>query len=138
MSKPPRFVYFMKPIGMDGPIKIGCSDIPMQRLEALSVWSPFPLEIITTTPGRQADERFLHGCFAYCHLHREWFQPSQLLLETIDAISTGTTIAELRLRLTETGNIRTAARRARKSGPKSKIGLFWEPLFVASGQSEAA
>lgn len=26
MKKPPKhFVYFMKPIGMDGPIKIGCS-----------------------------------------------------------------------------------------------------------------
>lgn len=131
---PPRFVYFMKPVGMDGPIKIGCSNIPALRLEELAVWSPFPLEIIATTPGRQSDERFLHGCFAYCHLHREWFQPSPLLLETINSISTGTTIAELRLRLTETGNIRTAAQRP-KSSRKLKTGLFWEPLFAAEGEA---
>jgi len=138
MKKPPKnFVYFMKPVGMDGPIKIGCSGVPVYRLEALATWSPFPLEIITTTPGRSKDENFLHRCFAYCHLHREWFNATPLLLETIDAVSTGTTIAELRMRLTETGNIRAEAHRG-PHNPKPRVGLFWEPLFLAGEQERAA
>ena len=41
-----RYVYFIKPVGMEGPIKIGCSIMPTERLEGLAVWSPFPLEIV--------------------------------------------------------------------------------------------
>lgn len=130
MTKPKKFVYFMRPVGMVGPIKIGFSNIPMDRLEAFSTWSPFPLEIITTTPGGQKEERFLHCCFAFCHLHHEWFASTPLLLETVEAISTGTTIAELRMRLSETGKIRHRRR-------NRETGLFWEPLFIIA-ESEAA
>jgi hypothetical protein len=59
-----RYVYFIKPVGMDGPIKIGCSNIPEHRLVSLSMWSPFPLEIIGKTPGNLKDEGFLHRCFS--------------------------------------------------------------------------
>lgn len=40
-------VYFIKPIGMDGPIKIGCSDKPARRLITLAAWSPFGMGNIT-------------------------------------------------------------------------------------------
>ena len=40
------YVYFIKPIGMDGPIKIGCSVSPDRRRETLEWWCPFPLEIL--------------------------------------------------------------------------------------------
>lgn len=43
-------VYFVKPVGMDGPIKIGCTTTPAARIESLTIWSPFPLEVLVTIP----------------------------------------------------------------------------------------
>lgn len=84
--KEPSQVYFIRPVGMDGPIKIGCSRLPSERLVALAMWSPFPLELVGMAPGSFRDERFLHGCFCDLHLHHEWFSFSPFLGETIDAI----------------------------------------------------
>lgn len=87
MSK--RYVYFIKPIGMAGPIKIGCSSKPAERLLKLSIWSPFPLEIIGTFPGWTEQEVYLQSRFAGQHSHKEWFHSSDLLLRTIDRILSG-------------------------------------------------
>ena len=85
MSKP-CYVYFIKPIGMDGPIKIGHSKAPKERLVAFSVWSPFPLEIVGTVPGDSREENWLHRCFSDHHSHREWFRSSPKLREAIRLI----------------------------------------------------
>lgn len=77
-------LYFIKPIGMDGPIKIGFSSSPPNRLEGLASWSPWPLEIIGTLPGTMKDEFFLHSCFVELHSHHEWFRSSQQLRDAID------------------------------------------------------
>lgn len=49
--KPASFVYFVKPVGQDGPVKIGFSETPIDRLSTLMTWSPIPLEIAIAIPG---------------------------------------------------------------------------------------
>lgn len=87
-----RYIYFMKPIGMEGPIKIGCSDAPLRRLEQLSVWSPWPLEILATSAGGFSMERNLHECFFDAHFHREWFNAVPSLVDGILAVAGGASL----------------------------------------------
>lgn len=113
MSWQPRHrvthVYFIKPAGMSGPIKIGCSYLPANRLIDLTMWSPFKLEVIGFVEGTTKDERFLHRCFAHLHSHAEWFHPAPQLQEAIQNIlEKGVLYA--RDNLTPTGKIRSHAR----------------------------
>ena len=66
-------VYFIKPIGMEGPIKIGCSFSPTARRETLETWSPFALEIVAEIEGEFRLERQFHALFSDSHQRREWF-----------------------------------------------------------------
>lgn len=88
MSRP-SYIYFIKPVGMSGPIKIGCSYTPKGRLSTLSTWSPFALEIVATIEGGQKLERNIHECFADLHSHREWFHAGTHLIEAIEKIKSG-------------------------------------------------
>ncbi|MCO5129765.1 MAG: GIY-YIG nuclease family protein [Xanthobacteraceae bacterium] len=83
------YIYFIKPEGMTGPIKIGCSSVPLGRLSNLSTWSPFALEIVATVEGGQQLERNIHECFADLHSHREWFHAGPRLIEAIGKIKSG-------------------------------------------------
>lgn len=89
-----RWVYFIKPEGMDGPIKIGLSDHPPARLYSLTVWSPFPLEIIAAIPGDYLLEANLHDCFADIHLHHEWFEATPRLTKAVADIAAGVPVSE--------------------------------------------
>jgi len=82
-------VYFTRPVGMSGPIKIGCTTNIENRLSSLSTWSPFPLELILTIPGDTRLEGTIHDRFARDHLHREWFSPSDGLLTFIRRVISG-------------------------------------------------
>lgn len=88
-------VYFIRPVDMDGPIKIGCSAIPKNRLDALMPWSPLPLEIAATVEGDFRLERRIHGLFAANHSHREWFRATAALSELIEKLAAGVPIATL-------------------------------------------
>jgi hypothetical protein len=85
-----RKVYFIKPVGFDGPIKIGCSALPVSRRDALAHWSPFPLEILAEIEGGLSLERRFHYHFHAWHEHREWFTATPELLTAIAAINAGT------------------------------------------------
>jgi hypothetical protein len=89
------YIYFIKPVGMTGPIKIGCSCMPERRLSTLSTWSPFELEIVTTIAGGQRLERNIHECFADLHTHREWFMPGRHLLDAISRLKNGEPIEQV-------------------------------------------
>lgn len=78
-----KHVYFLRPVGQIGPIKIGCSKLPALRLETLTVWSPVRLELICSVPGSHKDEHTLHGMFRNHHVHGEWFGASKELLALI-------------------------------------------------------
>lgn len=83
-------VYFIKPIGMDGPVKIGCSWSPDRRLKTLETWSPFPLEVVAMLDGGLYMERRFHALFVDDHIHHEWFRYTDALGAVIDAIKSGT------------------------------------------------
>lgn len=88
-------VYFIKPIGMDGPIKIGCSYMPLNRLRALMGWSPFPLELLATFEGDFDDERRMHSLFSACRDQGEWFHPAPDLLSLIARLQAGERIGDI-------------------------------------------
>lgn len=85
----PCRVYFVRPVGSEGPVKIGCSLLPENRLAALAVWSPVPLEIVALLEGDESLERRFHASFREDWSHGEWFKASERLSETIKAIATG-------------------------------------------------
>ena len=87
-------VYFIRPIGMRGPVKIGCSGLPPSRLSTLMTWSPFPLEIVVAVEGDSSLERRLHGIFAASHTHREWFKQSGELEALIGELQRGRPIGD--------------------------------------------
>lgn len=89
-----KLIYFIKPIGMDGPIKIGCSKSPIGRALALSHWSPFPLEVIVEAEGNFKLERHLHFIFRDHLKHSEWFHPCADLMAGIDRVKSGIPVEE--------------------------------------------
>ena len=84
-----RRVYFIKPIGQQGPVKIGCSISPTGRLSTLSTWAPYPLELLAQIDGDRGIEQRFHTLFADQWLHREWFHWSAELQSVIDRINAG-------------------------------------------------
>lgn len=94
-------VYFMRPVGAAGPVKVGFSHQPAARLATYQAWSPVPLEIIATLEvkdtsnrlrGRsqvQMVERRFHERYLPWHLHHEWFQHNPLMAADIAAIEGG-------------------------------------------------
>ena len=107
-------VYFIKPVGLLGPIKIGCTTVCEKRLADLSVWSPFLLEIVATRPGNFRTEINLHECFADSHSHREWFHPSPKLLAALDKLRAGLPLHEAVDLNDRVGSIRSWASKKRK------------------------
>jgi hypothetical protein len=117
MNQPPRFVYFMRPVGQLGPIKIGNAEVPGARLITYMAWSPVDLEIVATVPGGFDLERNIHECFADHHRRGEWFDPAPKLLAAIEALKRGEPI---------TNAIDLSAR---KGSIRSKIKLNIHPLI---------
>jgi hypothetical protein len=87
-----RYVYFIRPVGMEGPVKIGCSATPLDRLMAIATWSPLLLELAATVPGSYDLERNIHECLADLHSHREWFRADPRITAIIDKLSAGVAI----------------------------------------------
>jgi hypothetical protein len=83
-------VYFLRPIGARGPIKIGCTTLIHQRLAGINAISPQELEIAATIPGSYDLERRLHSKFLPTRHHGEWFNWSQELEGLIEQVVDGT------------------------------------------------
>ena len=83
-------VYFIKPIGMEGPVKIGCTKMPKVRLSTLDTWSPFPLEIAVEVSGGFDIERRFHNLFSHLHQRKEWFHAAPELTKAITELKNGT------------------------------------------------
>jgi hypothetical protein len=134
------FVYFIRPVGMRGPVKIGYSTLPERRLMELSVWSPFPLEVACRIPGSNSTELAFHTLFRAFHSHNEWFHPAPEIDATIDAINAGSfelaTLPKGRRLCVEAW---TAEKRQR-IGYLAALGTSeWRTgLFVPAGVREAA
>lgn len=84
-----RFVYFLRPVGQRGPVKIGTSSDPIGRLASCMRWSPVPLEVIATIPGGFDLEVRFHTLFQDDHSHGEWFHGSERMEQVVAAINSG-------------------------------------------------
>ncbi len=91
-----KSIYFMRPIGQRGPIKIGCSGLPLERLRILTLWSPLPLEVIAVCDGQHHGvERRLHMMFRAAHSHGEWFHPLPELETFVARVAAGERIEDM-------------------------------------------
>lgn len=80
-----KYVYFVKPVGSSGPIKIGCSGNPEARARRLGREVGVELEVIAAFQGGFMEESQLHWKlrqFKDCETFggREWFQPQSEVL----------------------------------------------------------
>lgn len=82
-------VYFVRPVGMKGPVKIGCSVYPRHRLSQIVAWSPFDLELVAVIDGDELLEARFHRKFIESHNRLEWFDWTPELEAAIDAIHAG-------------------------------------------------
>jgi hypothetical protein len=89
MNRQGHHVYFLKPVGERGPIKIGYSCEPPKRLISYQCWSPVRLELVAKLPGGSELEGRFHAAFFAHHLHGEWFEACPELLAAIEQIKSG-------------------------------------------------
>jgi hypothetical protein len=107
------YVYFLRPVGQSGPIKIGYSVRPEKRREYFNAWSPIPLELVhVIRGGGEALETKLHLAFADAHSHSEWFVATPRLLDMLGALQDGVPVDEIDLRPTGRLKHRTMGRAA--------------------------
>lgn len=85
-----RFVYAARAVSGEGPIKIGCSKEPRQRLLKLMDYSPVPLELLASVPGNYGDEFALQTLLMAHHSHFEWFHPTPEVLDVVERMRAGT------------------------------------------------
>lgn len=76
------FVYFIQ-AEHGGPIKIGYSANPQNRLAALQTSSPWKLRILALTPGNRWDEDNLHRRLGAHHLRGDWFIDCEAVLAAL-------------------------------------------------------
>lgn len=88
-ARDPGYVYFVRRSNGVGPVKIGFSRCPDDRLTGLMRWSPYPLTVVATIRGQMALERQFHALFRDQHCHAEWFEPSAELERIMAAIAAG-------------------------------------------------
>lgn len=82
-------VYFLRPIGTAGPIKIGCSVNPVARRATFETHTPWELEVAASTPGDLRLEGHFHRAFEHARMHREWFDARPEITALIDQINAG-------------------------------------------------
>lgn len=83
------YVYFVRPVGQSGPIKIGYSRVPSSRAVHLQSWSPVALEMIGCVEAAPDVEPRLHAYLLAERSHCEWFHSSPLVLTTVAALLDG-------------------------------------------------
>jgi hypothetical protein len=114
-------IYFIKPVGMAGPIKIGLSENPKRRLNEYRAWSPFVLEMVGTVPGNWDDEQFLHECLADDHSHGEWFHPSAQVQRVIERVISAGGVDVIRGWLKPVANVRSKNNRMTRARHAAEI-----------------
>ena len=80
----PGLVYFVQ-AGDDGPVKIGFSRAPAQRVADLQTSNPAPLRLLATIPGCLVSEAMLHREFGEHRIRGEWFHPARVVAWLRDA-----------------------------------------------------
>jgi hypothetical protein len=78
-------VYFVRR-GIDGPVKIGTSVDPQQRLRQLQTACAEKLVLLGTVAGGATLERSIHEFCSAFRMEGEWFQPHHRVLALIEAV----------------------------------------------------
>lgn len=112
------FVYFVKPVGQLGPIKVGHSIYPPSRLVSLQTWSPVELELVSQFEGSLETERAIHERFAQWQVRGEWFEPVDDLVSLAHGIRDGLSIDDLVDLSIKTGKL---FRKPNTKSPKAMI-----------------
>jgi hypothetical protein len=84
-----NWIYFIKPVGLSGPIKIGISVRPEHRRQTLERSSPIRLEIVALIAGDAVLEKRFHAKFFNDHDRCEWFNVTAELISAIAEINDG-------------------------------------------------
>lgn len=80
-DRTPGFVYFISYKG--GPIKIGFSSDPEQRLRTIAKHHHHELEILAQTPGTPLTEYLLHKRWWHLRIKGEWFERDPELMREV-------------------------------------------------------
>ena len=72
-ERPRSHLYVIQAVN-GGPVKIGMSRNPDNRVEELQPGSPFPLQVIRVYPHQGRYERSVHKALSQWRLHGEWFE----------------------------------------------------------------
>jgi hypothetical protein len=82
--KKPCSIYFAQVIGSGGPIKIGSTVNPMNRLISLQGWCPYKIDFLAVVPDstRLAEEVLLERLLP-SRLRLEWFNPTDEVLRVV-------------------------------------------------------
>src|ERR1044072_1869526 len=112
------YVYFIRPKGKAGPIKVGHSTFPPVRLISLQAWSYEELEIVSQIEGYRRLERDIHERFAKYQIRGEWFDAAPELIALAEGIRDGRPLAELVDLSIVTGKL---YRRPNTKSPNAKI-----------------
>ena len=90
----PLYIYFIQE-GDNGPIKIGISRDPENRVRAIQVSCSKTTKLLCSVLGTVEKESALHEQFKNIRLHGEWFKPSKELVDFIAKLKSaeGTCIA---------------------------------------------
>jgi len=75
------FVYLIE--CQSGRVKIGCSEDPLYRVEAIARATSYPVRVIAMWPGNIGKERALHHRFSEFRCYREWFEVHGALAEFV-------------------------------------------------------
>lgn len=130
------FVYFVRREDDRGPIKIGCSYWPEERLKQLMCWSPYRLAIAATVPGDERLERRFHARFEHLWSHGEWFHVDAELARAVVEIANGTFDLNS---LPEKGAPAGASKRVRQPWrPSQRANTILSHVYRSSGHDAPA
>jgi len=78
-------IYFIQSVS-GGPIKIGVSNSPKNRLKDIQLMCPYKLNLLATIKGDRKKEQLLHRKFKKYRLHGEWFEDNNEIKKYINKI----------------------------------------------------
>lgn len=81
----PGWVYFVLCADLNV-LKIGWTQNPPERFQALRVGIPYPIECLTARPGSVADEKALHRRYRDLRASGEWFRYEPRLKRFVAAV----------------------------------------------------
>jgi len=87
-------VYFIRPKGERGPVKIGCGRSARDRIQYHRCKLPFDIEVCATLDGGYDLERRFHALFQSDHIGGEWFKWSADLEQVISSVADGSLAVE--------------------------------------------